>query len=431
MNNYERIQARIARDKIRRQKKKAEKNAQYDNFENVITMQNYVDALQKCKKNVSWKCSVQTYSANAISEINSTIQTIESGKLPKLTSIRQIELYERGKKRIIVPITIRDRMTQRVLCDNSLVPVLRNTLIYDNGASLPQKGVEFARQRFNKQLCNAVREYGGNNFYALTFDFKSFFDSIPHKTCLNVLNDNFQDKYIKGIVMAIIRSYQEPHIMKIQDEKLREQKLYELKHNQSHGICLGSQISQIMALVVPNKLDHYVKDKCSVKYYIRYMDDGVILSNNKEFLHQLYYEMKKICGELGLVFNEKKTRIVKISRGFVFLKVKYRVTDSGKIIKTLTRAGTVRMRRKMKKFRKLVDADKMSLDDVYNSFQSWLAHAKVAMSYRTKKSMMNLYKDLFNGYRMTKKRKQSKGGKHGEILQADKWKDYRWDMLVS
>lgn len=182
-----------------------------------------------------------------------------------------------------------------------------------------------------------------------------------------------------------------------------------------------------MALAAPNKLDHFLKDLCGVKHYIRYMDDGIILSNDKEFLWNLYAQMKAICEELGLIFNTKKTRIVKVSRGFVFMKVRYRVTSTGKIVRTLTRAGIVRMRRKLKKFRRMVDTGKITLDDVYNSVQSWLAHSEVALSYNTKRSMLALYNQLFDGYRITKKWEHMKGGKNGELLQIDKWRDFRWN----
>lgn len=430
MTNNDRIQARIARDKERRRLRKIERKKEYDDFNSVITMQHYVDALRKCKKGVNWKGSVQEYSQNAISEIDSAIVSLENGVLPKLSSVKHIVLYERGKKRTITPITIRDRMTQRVLCDHSLVPVLERNLIYDNGASLEGKGVEFTRKRLLIHLKEAVKEYG-SDFYALTFDFKSFFDSIPHKTCLRVLNEHFEDRYIKGLVMAIIRSYQEPFLEKEPNPELRESKLYQLKHNQLHGICLGSQISQIMALAVPNKLDHFVKDAKSVRHYIRYMDDGIILSDNKEFLHALYLEMKEVCEGLGLTFNERKTKIVKMSKGFVFMKVRYRVTKTGKIIRTLVRSGIVRMRRKLKKFCRLVRLKIMTLDDVFNSIQSWLAHSKVASSYKTVKSMLKLYNELFDGYKITKKYEHVKGGNHGEILQADKWRKLRWCRNVA
>lgn len=430
MTKYQRAKVRIERD---RKLKKEQHLAKYkfnDDFNSVISTQHFIEALGKCRKDVSWKGSVQKYTQNAIMEINNTRNSLLKGKLPELSSVKRIALYERGKRREIVPITIRDRMTQRVLCDYALVPVLQSKLIYDNGASMKNKGVDFTRQRLNKHLKEAIKEYG-TNFYALTFDFKSFFDSIPHKTCLKVLNENFNDKYIKGLTMAIIKSYEKSVINRTAVGKEKEELLQRLKENASKGICLGSQISQIMALVVPNKLDHYIKDFKRVKHYIRYMDDGLIISDNKEFLHNLYSEMKEIVNELGLKFNEKKTKIIKVSRGFTFLKVRYRITATGKIIRTMAKSNIVRMRRKLKKFRGLVDRGNMSLDDVYNSMQSWLAHSAVAMSYHARKNMIKLYNDLFNGYRITKKYKHIKGGKNGELLQTDKWYEFRWDCYTA
>ena len=363
MTKYQRAKIRIERDKRRKAELRSEKFKYNDNFNSVITMQHFVEALGKCHKGVGWKGSVQKYTHNAIVEIERTVNSLRNGVLPELTSVNHIVLYERGKRREIVPITIRDRMTQRVLCDNALVPVLQNSLIYDNGASMKGKGVDFARKRLVGHLQQAVKEYG-SEFYILTFDFKSFFDSIPHQTCLNILNKGFTDKHIKGLTMAIIKSYEKSVINRtcIGEDKTRL--LNRLNNNQSHGICLGSQISQIMALVVPNKLDHYVKDQRKFKHYIRYMDDGMVISDSKEALHQLYAEMKKIAKELGLTFNEKKTRVVKSTRGFVFMKVRYRITPTGKIVSVLTKAGIVRMRRKLKKFRRLVDNGDMTLEAI-------------------------------------------------------------------
>lgn len=430
MRKYQRAKRRIARDKARKLERRKSLYKDNDDFNQVMTMQNMCDALKKCRKGVNWKGTVQEYTEHAVIEMYNAYSSLHNGKLPNLTSTSRIILYERGKKREIVPITIRDRMTQRVLCDQALVPVLKNKLIYDNGASMKDKGVEFTRQRLNLHIRQAIKEYG-SEFYALVFDFKGFFDSIPHKTCLNVLKDSFTDKYIQGLTMAIIKSYEKATIQCIKDEHRKAERLRILNSNLSKGICLGSQVSQIMALAAPNNLDHFVKDICGVKYYIRYMDDGIIFSNSKAYLHDLLEKMKQICNKLGLTFNIKKTRIVKVSKGFVFMKVRYRVTNTGKIVRTLTRAGIVRMRRKLKKFRKLVDDRKMTLDDVYNSMQSWLAHADVALSYHTKRSMLKLYNKLFHGYRITKKWEHMKGGRNSELLQIDKWRDFRWNCIAA
>ena len=351
-------------------------------------------------------------------------------RLPHYASVNRIVLYERGKKREIVPITIWDRMLQRVLCDNALIPVLESKLIYDNGASMKGKGVDFARKRLMHHLHKATLEFG-SDFYALVFDFKIFFDSIPHQTCFNILNENFKDKHIVNLTMDIIKSYEKSQIWQIKDADIRREKLNNLNANKSKGICLGSQVSQILALVVPNKLDHFIKDHEKVKHYMRYMDDGIIFAKSKSFLKKLFSKMKEICKELGLIFNEKKTAIVKAAKGFTFMKVKYRVTETGKIIRKLTRAGIVRMRRKLKKFKRKVDSGDMTLDDVFSSMQSWLEHSKIAMSYNTRKSMLKLYDDLFDGYKITNKWKRMKGGKDGEILQTDKCREFRWDCIAA
>ena len=122
-----------------------------------------------------------------------------------------------------------------------------------------------------------------------------------------------------------------------------------------------------MALIVVNDLDHYIKDVARCKYYSRYMDDGIIILKSKEELHVLYNDMKKVCDNLGLQFNEKKTYIIKISRGFTFLKVRYFINKEGRICRILTHKGIVRMRKKLKKYKTLVGSDKMTLDNVYDS----------------------------------------------------------------
>lgn len=394
MNNNERIQARIARDKERRLSRKIARNVEVGGFNNLISYQNYLAALKKCNVGVMWKSSVQRYNFSAVTKNSGTIESIRDGKPIKLKAAKQIYIKERGKSRIITPVVISDRITQRVICDNHLLPLISNSLIYDNGASLKGKGVSFTRKRAMQHIMKCARKYR-DNFYILTFDFKKFFDNIPHIACYRVLNKYLTDKRVIKLIMDIILSYKRPDIMRIENEDERTEMLEKLETFQLKGICLGSQISQILALVVPNELDHYIKDVRGVKHYVRYMDDGLIMSDSKEYLCDLYVEMKRVCEELGLIFNEKKTKIVKASKGFTFLKIKYRVLDSGRVVRVLARDGIVRMRRKLKKYRNLYDGEKMTIDDVYNSIQSRIAHMKLASSYISMKTMVKLCNSLF------------------------------------
>ena len=86
------------------------------------------------------------------------------------------------------------------------------------------------------------------------------------------------------------------------------------------------------------------------------------------------------------------------------------------------------MRKKLKRFRKLVDTGKMTLDDVYNSMQSWISHSYSALSYTSRKNMVSLYNKLFNGYKINKILKhKKKGGTNNDLLQIDRWQELRWD----
>lgn len=372
-------------------------------FEDVITYQNYFQALKECNKAVNYKFSVQEYDFNCVQNITNTINAIKSGHIPNVKSINPVVIFERGKQRIITPIDISDRITQKVICDNVLIPSICPHLIYDNGASMKGKGTDFARKRVNEFLEKAKREYGAENIYVLTFDFKSYFDSIPHEQCYRVLKKYISDKRLVDLTIGIIESYKLRSIMSIESKKQRERALKKLYNHQERGICLGSQISQIMAVAVPNEFDHYIKDKLRIKYYERYMDDGIIILNDKKRLIEIKDILQKVAEKYGLKFNAKKTYITKVLKGFTFLKIKYHINKKGRTIKRLVRSGIVRERRKLMKYRLKVRNGEMTLRDVYNNIQSWNAHSKLAKCFRTAKAIFKIYDEYFDGYLITRK----------------------------
>lgn len=422
---------RILKKKERIQQKKLEKmkfeQAEYT-YDKVFTFRHFIEVFPKCLKGVSWKSSVQSYMINSVTKLYRDFINLKSRELPTPVSDKEIVIYERGKARVITPIHVKDRVIQKVLCDYCLVPLLSKKLIYDNGASLKNKGVLFSRNRMQQHLQNAVKEFG-TDFYVLSFDFKSFFDSIPHRTCREMLGRYIYDQEIINVTMNMIKSHHKVRICKIKDIEEKKKQLEKLENDELCGICLGSQVSQIMALIIANDIDHYIKDVKKCKYYYRYMDDGDVFLKTKEELNELFHGMKKICDRLGLKFNEIKTHITKISKGFTFLKVRYFVSNTGGIVKILTRKGIVRMRRKLKKFKPKVESNTMKLDNVYDSMQSWIAHSKIAKSYKTVKSMNKLYNNLYDGYKLTKKWKHISGG-NNNVLQADKWAEYRWGRVA-
>lgn len=399
MSNQERKAARIARDKARKAEKKKKLLDEHGSFERVISNQTMHKSLVKRRRGVEWKGSVQRYLQYAIVKIYETKHKLLAGELAVNKTVRKMTVVERGKVRPVQGVLIDTRVVQGSLCDHCITPVTQPTLIYDNPASTKGKGIDHARRRMSCQLEKTVRKCGCE-FYALTYDFSGFFDSISHKVCDDILKKDGVEDRLRRLIMYCMKMYQEQDFLKIRDPKEREQKLAALANNELCGATLGSQESQDFALAVPNEIDHLVKDKCEVKSYIRYMDDGIILHKSKQFLKDLLILIRKIAKKLGLVINEKKTRITKATRGFVFLKIRYVVTKTGRIIKRIVRSGIIRMRRRLKKFHSLVLRGVMTLDDVFRSFSSWFGNAKKnAKTYRSRKNLLILYNRLFNRYK--------------------------------
>jgi hypothetical protein len=115
----------------------------------------------------------------------------------------------------------------------------------------------------------------------------------------------------------------------------------------------------------------FIKEKRHVKYYGRYMDDMYLIHADKAYLLYCLAEIKAFCASLKLTVHERKTRIVKLSEGVSFLKGQYVLTGSGRVLCIPGRDSAKRMRRRLKKFKGLVDAGKMDWNGLRCAYRSW------------------------------------------------------------
>lgn len=330
------------------------------------------DAFILSKKGSSWKMSVQKYESDLLRNLI-YIQKQLMSKTYKQKPFYEFDLNERGKCRHIKSLHISDRVVQRSFCDNVLIPATENKLIYDNGASRQGKGITFARKRLIVHLRKFYNENKSNEGYILQLDFKKFFDSIPH----DILKENFKnlltpDEY--NFFASLIDTFEG-----------------------ENGVGIGSQISQVSGIYYPTRLDSYFKIVKGVKYYGRYMDDTYIIHSDKDYLKQLLQDYLSIAEKLGLIVNLKKTHIIKLSHGFTFLQIKYNLLEDGTILKRLGRKGITRERRKLKKYRRLVDKGQLQLATVIQAYKSWRGTYKRFNSYNTIRNMDSLYNRLFGG----------------------------------
>ncbi len=369
MNSIERRNERYKRRKAAREKKKQLNDEQHGNYEQVFTFDHLYKSYKKCCSGVGWKSSTQRYKTNALYNVVDTYNALMACTY-KSRGFYEFDIVERGKPRHIQSVHISERVVQRCLCDYSLVPTFSRSFIYDNGACMKNKGIDFAIHRITCHLRRFYREYKDDG-YVLLFDFSKYFDNIQHQPLIEIVKDRYSDERMQNLIIAFITAFGEK------------------------GLGLGSQISQISALMFPNALDHFIKEKLRIKYYGRYMDDGYLIHHDKAYLVECRKRIIELCHSLGIVMNVKKTQIVKLSRGFTFLKTKFSYSSTGRIIKKPARKGITGMRRKLKKFRRWVDEGRMTFDDVNTSYQSWRGHLKKCNSYRTLKRMDKLFKKLF------------------------------------
>lgn len=370
MTSEERREARFQRRVAKRAAHKRELCAKYDDYEQVFSYRHLYEAYKKCRRNVGWKASVQRYITNAPLNVRHTYDQLVDGRY-RTKGFIEFDVYERGKKRHIKSVTIGERVVQRCLCDYALVPMVGRTFIYDNGASMENKGYTFAINRICQHLREHYRKHGTEG-YILLFDFSKFFDRVSHKLVKAILHKEFTDERLIAIMEHFIDAFGDV------------------------GMGLGSQISQVLALASANRLDHYIKERAQIRGYGRYMDDGYLIHHSKEHLQKCMQAIKILCRRLDIKLNEKKTQIVKLSHGFTWLKVRFFLLPSGKIVRKIYRRSVTKQRKKIKKFKELIATGKMTMMDAYSSWQSWKAYASNFNAWHTIKNMEKLFGELFN-----------------------------------
>ena len=339
----------------------------------VCDFNNLYQAMKMCRKGVMWKDSVARYSNNALASLYKLQQELLDGTY-KLSPYHHFIIYE-PKEREIISTRFRDRVFQRNLCDNYLYHEITKSFIYDNAACQIGKGTDFARNRLTCHLQRHYRKHGRAG-YILSCDLKNFFGSTPHHVAKASVAKLVHDKWALQHVFAIIDSYSRAE-------------------NPGIGLGLGSQVTQLIQLAVLNDLDHTIKEKLRIKAYVRYMDDLVLVHHDKEYLLHCLQAIRAHLAERELQLNKKKTQIIKLTQGVKFLGFRFTLTESGKVLKVLPKDNVKKRKRKLRRYRDLVFAGRMSLAKSNECYLAWKAHAQKGNTYRLLQRMDDYYLDLW------------------------------------
>lgn len=367
MTSYERREQRYKRRKQKREENKKIRNKDCT-FENVTDFNNLKNSFYKARKTVNWKASVQRYGCDVLKNAMKASTDLRNGKSVSKGFI-EFDICERGKRRHITSVHISERVVQKCLCDYGIVPVIEKSLIYDNGASQKGKGTDFARDRLKEHLRRYYRKHGREG-YIVMGDCHNFFGSIDHSVVERNVRKYITDERVCNLTMSFVEPFK-------------------------HGLGLGSQVCQILAVSYQNNVDHCIKEVMRCKYYGRYMDDFYIICETKEKAAEILKEIKKMYHDIGIKLNDKKTDIVKLTHGFTWLQDRMYITNTGKVIDRPGRKNITRNRKKLKKIAKLFNEGYMDYKEVEAYYSSHKGYYKNKNGYYTKRNMDKLFNELF------------------------------------
>lgn len=305
----------------------------------------------------------------------------------------KFEINERGKTRQISSNTIRDKAINHLLCDEILTPSIEPLLILDNSASQKGKGVAFHRERLMRHLRQYYTKHG-NDGYILLIDFSGYYANILHDKCLEDMAEALKKN---------------KDLSPEDQEKAMEmlKKIMASFGPDGKGADIGNQCSQDIGVFYPHRIDNRTKTVCGVKGYGRYSDDSYAISDSKKELKETLEKIREEAERYGIIINEKKTRICKLSSKWRHLQIQYSMTGTGRIIHKINPKAVTRERRKLRAYRRLLDKGIMKQEEIDECFRSWLGGNYKNMSKMQIYGIIRLYYKLFER-RLTWKRKHGR-----------------------
>ena len=289
------------------------------------------------------------------------------------------------KTRKISKSHFRDRVIHHALC-NMIEPLFEKSFIYDSYANRKTKGTLKAIQRFDF-YARKISQNSTKSAFVLKADIKKYFDHVDHSILISLLRKKIKDPKIIWLVKIILSNY-----------STAERK----------GMPLGNLTSQFFANVYLNELDQFVKKQLKAEYYLRYVDDFVIIHNSKEQLQNYKEEINQFLSEnLALVLHPDKSKIIPLHRGIEFLGVKTFLHH-----KLIKKKNLRKFKRKLSILCSEYTENKASYDRIYDFMEGWNAYAQYANTYKLRKRMMQNFEEAFAHEISTKEvnrwRKQSR-----------------------
>ena len=314
----------------------------YNNlYEKIISLKNLIFAWKKARRGKTKRDYIIDFEKNIAYNLKILYDELKNQTYaPK--PLKTFILRD-PKTRRISKSTFRDRIIHHALC-NIIEPLFDKKFIYDSYANRKGKGTLFALKRFNifkRKVTNNLQIEA----FCLKADIKHYFQEVDRTILLEIIRKKIKCENTLSLIKLILENFDE-----------------------IKGMPLGNLTSQFFANVYLNELDYFVKHKLRVKYYIRYVDDFVILHNSKKQLKIWREQIDEFLREdLELELHKDKSHIIPISRGVDFVGFRnfyyYRL---------LRKRNINNIKKKIELFNK----EELSYNKLFEIIQGWNAYSK-------------------------------------------------------
>lgn len=325
-----------------------------DIYSKIISLENLYLAYKKARRYKTKKDYVIEFEKNLIQNIlklHHELKDFTYFPQPLKTFI-----LRDPKTRKISKSAFRDRVVHHAIF-RVIEPIFDKSFIYDSCANRIGKGNLFALKRFDE----FKRQVSRNNTrasFVLKADIKHYFEEVDHEVLINLLRRKIKDEKVIELIIKILNNGTE----------------------NGRSMPLGNLTSQFFANVYLNELDYFIKQILHVKYYIRYVDDFVILHESKEQLEEWKLEIENFLSErLKLELHPQKSKIIPLFQGVDF--VGFRNFYNFKLLR----------KRNLRKFilkLKQYENGELNYEKLMESFQGWNAYAKWASSYKLRRRVL-------------------------------------------
>ncbi len=269
-------------------------------FEELVSIENLLEAWREFLRGKKGRRDVQQYSLKLMDNIISLRHKLVN-KTYCHGNYHAFNICD-PKPRNIHKASVQDRLLHHAIY-RQLYPFFSKKFIADSFSCQLGKGTHRALNRFRTFFYKASKN-NTKTCWVLKCDIRKFFANINHSILENILQNYITDQDILDLLNNIIESFSlaKPAV----------------------GLPLGNLTSQLFVNVYMNEFDQFVKHKLKIKYYIRYCDDFVIFSENKNWLQDIIPIIQEfLLNNLGLELHQNKLFIKTVFSGMDFLGWKH------------------------------------------------------------------------------------------------------------